>query len=399
MKRGVVARAAAAVVLQRVLDDGGHSNIIINAARGDLTQEDAAQMQRIVLATIRHLVALDGLLENATKRSIETLDPEVRAVLRAGAAELLVDQGDPYGVVDSAVEATRYLGRPQATGLVNATLRRLVREEPKLGTGTLAPWILERLADQFGEAEAADAVAALDQPVGRGVRIRPGARLGRHERVAGIAQAAYLPPGVTFPKGGVDFIDPASTAVAVAAAVEPGMTVLDVAAAPGGKTAALWDAMSGEGTLVAADSHQGRIGRARRRLGRMDMTPYWVVADGVNPPFAPATFDLVLLDAPCTGLGTLRRRPEIRHRLGADDPSRLGKLQRSMLDASLGLVKAGGRLVYAACTLFSEETVDVVAGYSAAAPVGIPGKKLDGGVLLAPHITGTDGMFISVIER
>ena len=224
MKRGVVARAAAAVVLQRVLDDGGHSNIIINAARGDLTQEDAAQMQRIVLATIRHLVALDGLLENATKRSIETLDPEVRAVPPAGAAELLVDQGDPYGVVDSAVEATRYLGRPQATGLVNATLRRLVREEPKLGTGTLASWILERLADQFGEAEAADAVAALDQPVGRGVRIRPGARLGRHERVAGIAQAAYLPPGVTFPKGGVDFIDPASTAVAVAAAVEPGMT-------------------------------------------------------------------------------------------------------------------------------------------------------------------------------
>lgn len=396
MKRGVESRVAAASVLQRVLDDGAHSNVAINDARSDLSGDDAQQVQRVVLGAIRHLTAIDEMLASATRRSVGDIDPEVRAVLRAGVTELLVDQGEPHGVIDSAVEATRQVGKPRATGFVNATLRRIDRERPELTDETMPVWISERLGDQYADASAA--LAALDQPAQRGVRIRGEVGPVPMRPAPGIRGAAYLEAGVTPAVGSVDYIDPASTAVANVARVQPGMSVLDVAAAPGGKTAALWDAMAGDGLLVAADRHPGRLRTARRRLTRMGAEPHWVVADGTRPPFRHGTFDVVLLDAPCTGLGTLRRRPEIRHRLDPDDPSRLGELQRQLIEASLPLLKPGGRLVYAVCTLFAEETIDVVGDLPATAPADTPGESYGNGLLLAPHTTGTDGMFISVIE-
>ena len=396
MKPGVAARVATATALQRILDDGRHSNLVVDSVRAGLSTEDAAQVQRVVLATIRHLTAVDRVLGDLVVRPLASLDAEVRAVLRAGVAELLVDQGDPHGVVDSAVEAVRAMGRPKATGFVNATLRRLGREPVELAVDTMPEWIAQRIAAQFGP-EAAPALAALDEPAERGVRARHGDLPAAAIPVPGITGAGYVRAGEIAGSGPIDFIDPASTAVAQAAQVRPGMRVLDVASAPGGKTAALWDAMEGEGLLVAADVNRARLEMARRRLARMGVSPSWVVADGTAPPFRPASFDVVLLDAPCTGLGTLRRRPEIRHRLRPGDPERLGRLQRRLIEASLALLAAGGRLVYAVCTLFAEETTDVVDGFAAEPPSGLPGEVRGGGVLLAPHITGTDGMFISIL--
>jgi 16S rRNA (cytosine967-C5)-methyltransferase len=125
----------------------------------------------------------------------------------------------------------------------------------------------------------------------------------------------------------------------------------------------------------------------------------WVLADAEHPPFGRQTFDKVLLDAPCTGLGTLRRRPEIRHRLDPEAPRAYGSLQRTLLERALDLVLPGGRLVYSVCTVFPEETTEVVAGLGGRAPSGLEGTPLGDGVLLAPHITGTDGMYISVFDR
>ncbi len=398
MKPGVATRVAAARALGRVLDDGGHSNLVVDELRAGFGPEDAAQIQRIVLAVLRHLEGIDGVIATATKRQVATLDPEVRAVLRAGVAELLVDRGEPHGVVDSAVEATRALGRSRATGFVNAALRRVIRDDMEVGVDTMPEWIRVRLADQFG-ADADELLAALDRPADRGVRVRSGEPPPGMEPVPGIPGAGYVGPGWDPGSARVDFIDPASTAVVRAAAVQPGMRVLDMAAAPGGKTAALWDAMEATGLLVAADVNAARIAMARRRLSRMGIAPHWVVADGTLPPFAPETFDVVLLDAPCSGVGTLRRRPEIRHRLEPSDPGRLGELQKALVAAALPLLVPGGRLVYAVCTVFAEETTRVVAGYTARAPADVPGTPLGGGVLLAPHTTGTDGMFVSVLSR
>jgi len=189
--------------------------------------------------------------------------------------------------------------------------------------------------------------------------------------------------------------DPASVAVGLAVAVAPGMVAADLAAAPGGKTLHLWDAMDHRGVLVAADLHQRRARRAAQRTGPGIR---WLVADAVHPALRSARFDRVLLDAPCTGLGTLRRRPEIRHRVRPESAAEAGRRQRAMLEAALPLLRAGGRLVYSVCTVLAEETVEVVAGLGARPPEGLPGERLGDGLLLAPHLTGTDGMFIAVIE-
>lgn len=181
------------------------------------------------------------------------------------------------------------------------------------------------------------------------------------------------------------------------------MSVLDMAAAPGGKTLHLFDQMGGEGSqlkgaLVASDRHERRVVSARSRLRELGAELPWLVADGRRLPVPDKTFDRVLLDAPCTGLGTLRRRPEIRHRLEFGDPARLGGLQHELLTEALRVTRPDGYVVYAVCTVFPEETVDVVAPHRAAPPPELPGRAAGKGWLLAPHLTGSDGMFISVVR-
>ncbi|MCL1595176.1 MAG: rRNA cytosine-C5-methyltransferase, partial [Actinomycetia bacterium] len=124
----------------------------------------------------------------------------------------------------------------------------------------------------------------------------------------------------------------------------------------------------------------------------------WLVADAAKPPFRSSSFDRVLLDAPCTGLGTLRRRPEIRYRMDPDAPDRYGKMQRSMLQQAVGLLRQGGRLVYSVCTVFPEETIDVVANMGFHAPEHSIAEPWGDGVLFTPHLTRTDGMFIAVFD-
>jgi 16S rRNA (cytosine967-C5)-methyltransferase len=123
-----------------------------------------------------------------------------------------------------------------------------------------------------------------------------------------------------------------------------------------------------------------------------------MIGDAVRPPLRSGGFDRVLLDAPCSGLGTLRRRPEIRHRVTPDRINDLADLQKRMLASALGLVAPGGRLVYSVCTVVPAETVDVVKGSGAHPPEGLPGRVWGDGLLLAPHLTGTDGMFIALID-
>jgi 16S rRNA (cytosine967-C5)-methyltransferase len=125
---------------------------------------------------------------------------------------------------------------------------------------------------------------------------------------------------------------------------------------------------------------------------------HWIVADGARPAFGRATFDRVLVDAPCSGLGTLRRRPEIRYRVSPSEIERLSLMQRGILEASLDLVKPGGRLVYAVCTVTPEETTAVVDGLGGSPPPGLPGDHVGDGLLLGPHLGPYDGMFISVFD-
>jgi 16S rRNA (cytosine967-C5)-methyltransferase len=148
------------------------------------------------------------------------------------------------------------------------------------------------------------------------------------------------------------------------------------------------------GKVVALDRSPKRVLRARGRAGEAG----WMIGDAVNPPLEPGRFDRVLLDAPCSGFGTLRRRPEIRHRVSPARVRELADLQRQMLARALSLLAPGGCLVYSVCTVVPAETVEVVKEWGAHPPEGLPGRVWEAGLLLAPHLTGTDGMFIALID-
>jgi 16S rRNA (cytosine967-C5)-methyltransferase len=229
-------------------------------------------------------------------------------------------------------------------------------------------WIVERLSSDVGAADAAGALEAMNEPA------------GATERADGYVQ------------------DQASQWVADLVGARPAERVADVCAAPGGKATAL----AGTGAwVVAADHRSNRIGLVRGNAERLGTPVDLLVADATAPPLRSASFDRVLLDAPCSGLGTLRRRADARWRIEADAVDRLADLQRRMLAAAADLVRPGGLLVYSVCTLTAEEGPDVAAtvAWTPEPPPEEPWRPWGSGALLLPQAAGTDGMFLARWQR
>ena len=188
--------------------------------------------------------------------------------------------------------------------------------------------------------------------------------------------------------------DLASQWVAAAVGAAPGERVADLCAAPGGKATAL--AATGA-TVIAADIRKARVGLVRGNAPRLPV----LAADAARPPFPPGSFDHVLLDAPCSGLGTLRRRPDARWRIDAASPERLAAVQRSLVDAAVPLLRPGGTLIYSVCTLTDAETVAIDDHLASSSPTLLPLAPPDGPWeaararrRLLPQSAGTDGMYL-----
>jgi len=407
MKRGVEARVIAATLLQRVVDEGAYSNVVVRTATQDMERRDALFVQLLVYTAIRYLRRIDRTIDARVSREI---DDAVRSILRIGVAEILFTEGEHHAVVDSAVEATRAFDVPRASGFVNGVLRNVARfGEPPLPDGPsgealrvgVPEWLYRDLVAAYGVDTATAFLEASNLPTRVGVRRRFGDAPGAPVR--GIDEAFILDELTghrdAIANGDLIVSDPSSTAVAAALEPQQGDRILDLAAAPGGKSLHLSDLVGGEALIVAMDRHERRTAAAQRRTRGLGASIQWMVGDAAAPPFGEASFDRVLLDAPCTGLGTLRRRPEIRHRIEEGSAAEAGRLQRRMIEAALLLVRPGGRLVYSVCTVTPDETTKVVDGIGSQAPAGLPGVALDGGLLLAPHLTGSDGMFVAVIDR
>ncbi len=425
------ARLLALDALVRI-EGGAFAHIVVpEMLRGSaLPARDRAFVTELVYGTVRAQRRLDDLIGRVSKRPVRRLDRPVRAALRLGAYQLLHDV-PAHAAVGETVDA---LGArsPRARGFTNGVLRALTRLGPPwpdpddVAVALSYPdWLVARLTADLGADDAVGALRAMTEPAAVTLRPKPGrvtadaleaelrslavaaqrgALVGDALVVRGIGdpgQLAAVREGRATPQ------DQASQAVAALVDARPGDRIVDVAAAPGGKAGALAERVGDGGTVIALDVDPGRtrlVANAAQRLGVRSL--HAVVADARRPPVADEGFDRVLVDAPCSGLGGLRRRADARWRITPDAIDGLVTLQREILTAAARLVRVGGVLVYSVCTLTADETEGIdewmasaVPGFTAVAPPGAPWRPRGRGARLLPQAAGTDGMYVLVLER
>jgi 16S rRNA (cytosine967-C5)-methyltransferase len=431
------ARGVAHEVLVRVETTQAFADRLLadRLASSALSPVDQALATTLVYGTLAWQGRLDHHLSGLVRMPLARLDPPVRVALRLGLYQLLfLDRVPAYAAVDASVRLARGAGRG-ATGLVNAVLRRAAAAGaagPPLPDAARDPierlavewshprWLVERWAATFPPDELAQLLAADNTAPATVVRARPGtvAALRDELAAAGVATtpAAFAPDALVVDRaaarlralpayraGRVAFQGEASQLVTGLLAVVPGARVLDACAAPGGKTAHAAALVGANGLVVALDPRPAGAHRIRAEAQRLGATAARVlVADARRPPLRSG-FDAVLVDAPCSGLGTLRRHPELRWRRRPEDVARLAVLQREILTGIASLVRPGGVLVYAVCTLTREENEDVVRALLAAEPRFVlesagalaPAAVVDAGGFLRtlPHRHGLDGFF------
>jgi 16S rRNA (cytosine967-C5)-methyltransferase len=417
------------------IEDGAFAHILLPQLlrSSALSPRDRALTTDLVYGTVRMQRALDALLARVSSRKVFTLDPSVRAALRLGAYQLLVGV-PPHAAVGETVGAVD----ARARGFANGVLRALARLGPPfalpagddiaaIGVRTSHPdWIVRTLVETFG---AADAIATLDldneppavtvrtnrtrtsvdalaaELTAAGVEVRPGTLVPAALRLRHTGDVAALP---AIAEGRATPQDQASQAVVDILDPKPGERVLDVASAPGGKATGTAERLGGTGRVVAADVHPGRVRAVARAAARLGLGAVIapVVADGRALPFRENTFDRVLLDAPCSGLGVLRRRPDARWRVKPSGVEDLAALQSALLEAAARSVGPGGTLVYAVCTLTNEETLGVddwarrnLTSLDAATRLPTPWRPHGRGAILLPSDAQTDGMFVLRLVR
>jgi 16S rRNA (cytosine967-C5)-methyltransferase len=355
-----------------------------------LDERERGFVHELVLGTLRRRGWLDHVLGRLSTRPLDRLSPGVLDALRLGAYQMLFTRVPPHAAVSESVELARKVEPPSA-GFTNAVLRRLQREGPPpepdpaadpvgwlTTVGSLPAWLAGRWCQRLGAGPAVTRARALLAPPPTHVRLNPRvADAAAQVAAAGIALRPTEVPGALEAEGG-SFVplaergllyvqDAASQLVARLAAAEG--RVLDACAAPGGKALLMADLGGPRTRVVASEISRRRLATLamlRSRWGAPNVVP--LAADALHPPFAARSFDAVLLDAPCSGLGTLARNPDVRWRLDPMDLARHAARQRALLESVARLVRPGGRLVYAVCSVEPEENEDVVRPFLNAHP-------------------------------
>ena len=348
MKLAPARQAAFGALL--AIDRGAWSAEALAAKSAQLDSRDAGLASDIVFGTLRRRGELDALIGRYSKRAVDKLDPAVRIVLEMALYQIrFLDRVPSHAAVNDAVELARRAGKSSAAAFVNAILRRAIREPLEVSETLSTPaWLLDRWIAQYG-AETALAIAhASLSPPERFIRVGA-AQPPEGADPTDVPGCFRLAHGDS---GQFRFQDIGSQAVVPLLRLEPGQTFLDLCASPGNKTA---HALETPVRAIACDLH---LSRARL------LTPLGipvVALDATQPlPFA-RRFDRILVDAPCSGTGTLARNPEIKWRLQPRDIADLQKRQIAILRNALDCLAPGGRLVYSTCSLEREENQDVVA--------------------------------------
>jgi 16S rRNA (cytosine967-C5)-methyltransferase len=424
-------RRAALDVLTAVRADGAYANLVLPQVlrKHRLDGRDAALATELASGTIRMHGLYDPVIDACLTRP--RLQPEVRDVLRLGTHQLLSMRVPDHAAISTSVDLVRATVGQGPAGLVNAVLRTISRRPLDAWVGEVAPdvrtdphghlavaqshprWVVDALAEALGSDDELEALLVADNAAPQVTLVaRPGLATVEELEAAGASRTTRSPhgavltggdpgalPAVAEGRAGVQ--DEGSQLVALAMSEAPlagrDERWLDLCAGPGGKAALLAALAAQRGaTLVANERQPHRAALVTSALRAVpEGTAHVVAGDGMRPAWVPGTFDRAIVDAPCTGLGALRRRPESRWRRTPHDVEELVALQQVLLDVALESVRPGGVVVYATCSPVLAETVEVVEA--------VLGRRRDTDEVdrfqLWPHRDGTDAMFAATLRR
>ncbi|MBD0348154.1 MAG: hypothetical protein ICV59_03300 [Thermoleophilia bacterium] len=404
------ARRAALRVVQRVFDNGAYADRALASAAAGLDQRDRALAQQLAYGTVQRVRTLDHAIETIGGRPLRKLDPPVRAALRLGAYQLAFLEGIPArAAVDESVELVRDAGLERAVGFTNAVMRRLAEQVRSyveaLPEGTphdaalchsYPDWVAETWWRDFGAQDARALLRAQNEPPETVVRVnrrragtaapgRPDAELPDALHVETVDRRA-VDEGLVWPQSR------GSQLAGLAVGSTPDERVLDLCAAPGGKATQI------AGNVVAVEKHAGRARELRANVERLGAANISVVhADALRLPAELTVFDRALVDAPCSGLGVLAARPDLRWRARP-----LPDLQLALVRAAAARVRPGGLIVYSVCTLNRDENEAVVDAAGLDVDDSLAAEwpryrhpRRPEFLLTLPHLHRTSGFFIA----
>jgi len=440
---GLAARYAALRILIRVDRDGAFADVLLGSRLSNFAPVDRRLITQLVLGTIAWQGRLDFELSRHSARPLKQLAPEVLAALRMGLFQIRILNRIPrHAAVDTAVSLTRELAGGGGAGFVNAVLRNAIRRPVALPprdtdeAGYLAiayshpRWLVEKLLAWLGLPAAESVMAANNGPAPNVLRLNLArgtaedlipllesdgmsvARRGRFPETVLLNSAPVL-DGKTWGAGVFQLQSEASQLVSRLLAPRAKALAIDCAAAPGGKATHLAELIGPEGKVLALDLNFSGLINVRSSAARLGLCNVLIArADNSLPlPVRPRSAGFVLLDAPCTGLGTLREHPEIRWRMSAEDIDRMAIVQRGMLRQAANAVAVGGVLVYAVCSIAPEEGPETIGAFLADNPDfeidrTLPATEQFRGILdsegymrTRPDVDGLDGFFAARLKR
>ena len=437
------ARRAAFDILHQVAEQQAYASVRVAAlSESDLSREDRALAQEIILGVLRWQLALDHFIERYSERSIDRLDLRVLIALRMGLYQLrYLDRVPQSAAVNESVNLVKRARVTSAAGLVNAVLRKAARNSDDQVSQSISDpleqasielshpkWMLERWRATLGENDTKQLALANNTPPTTAFRVNPlratveqvladlkqEGVITRESRIAQggfVVESGHGSPVARAAQQGLIYIqDEASQLVSLLLEPRSGERVLDLCAAPGSKSSHIAALAGDKAWVLACDRHHHRLTTLLTtcsRLGVRSIEAIVMDAAGALPLVLGSEFDKVLVDAPCSGTGTLRGNPEIKWRLLAGDLPRLAELQLRLLEQGASAVATGGRLVYSTCSIEAEENEEVINRFlervtafkviEPKAPQSL--ITADGYVRTFPHRGGTDGFFAAVLER
>jgi 16S rRNA (cytosine967-C5)-methyltransferase len=438
-----IVRDAAIDVLLRVFERGVHLDASLDKTlrRKEVSDRGRRFMTHLVYGTVRHKRLCDHVLTKLCRQPIEELPPPIRCILRMAVFQsLFCIQVTPPSMVHTSVDLAKHRGHAGLARLTNAVLRRVPTsldqvELPDRATRfkawlairySMPTWLVEQWLADYGEEQTEALCAASIEQAPTTIRVNAlkntPDELSEQLTKAGfvVAKQTAAPEELTvldgpsltrskaFQQGRFMLQDPASMLVAHLVEPQPGDRILDLCAAPGGKTTHMAELARNEAEITAMDAQRGRLYSVRENVERLELSGIRLVCgDGTKPPLREAQFDRVLVDAPCSGLGTLRRHPDLKWHIDPAAIARLAEQQRTLLRSAVEVCKNGGLIVYSVCTISTAETEEAIRDVLADGRVAVeegptcldPWKTAKGQYRSVPSEGALDGFFLTRLRR